>query len=401
MKLTFLQLQNFRSYKNLELKINSSPFVITGENGIGKTNILEAIHFLSTGKTFRSGDQDSLIQFGMDFFIVKGTILADAEKNSKKNCEEVNLEVAYSNYPRKQKVFKVNDVVTPHSKYLGNLITVLFHPKDLNLLYMEPSLRRKYINLLLSQTDKFYLENLTAYTKLLKQRNALLEEISEGNVSQDELDIWDEKLAHEGANIILKRIEAISKLNKILQKNYQRISGGKEKVEMKYSCTVTVEGSADKEKENSKESTKKSESESEKSESNSEQSDSKALHFIKSAYLKKLLLKRDKDIRYGMTSIGPHRDDIKFSLNGNPIEEFASRGESRTLLIALKISEISYIQTKTKTSPLLLLDDVFSELDENRQKFLLETLSSCQTVVTSVNIPENLEKKKEMQVMRL
>lgn len=388
MKLNFLQLQNFRSYKNLELKINSSPFVITGENGIGKTNILEAMHFLSTGKTFRSSDQESLIQFGMDFFIIKGTITTDDKKQ-----EEVNLEVAYSTYPRKQKVFKVNDVVTPHSKYLGNLITVLFHPKDLNLLYMEPSLRRKYINLLLSQTDKFYLENLTTYTKLLKQRNALLEEISEGNVSQEELSTWDEKLACEGASIILKRIEAISKLNKILQNSYQKISGGKEKVEMKYSCTVTVEDGLNKD-------SNKDEKNSQKN-SESKNSENKALHFIKSAYLKKLLLKRDKDIRYGVTSIGPHRDDIKFSLNGNPIEEFASRGESRTLLIALKISEISYIQTKTKTSPVLLLDDVFSELDENRQKFLLETLSLCQTIITSVDVPENLEKKEEIQVMQL
>lgn len=396
MKLIKLQLVSFRSYDKYELDLNKNTLVITGENGVGKTNILEAAYFLSTGKTFRSSDQDNLIKIGMDYFVVKGEV---SEGTSKKNTkpadasatkpestasvsslaqiasESTLLEVAYSNYPRKQKIFKVNDVPTPHAKYLGNLITVLFHPKDLNLLYMEPSLRRKYINLLLSQTDREYLESLTAYTKILKQRNALLDEVAERNVSESELDTWDERLADEGAKIIFKRIEAVKILSKNLHKNYQKISGGSEDSKALYSSTITLAEEA------------VASAESDVAEHEFADKDEQAISIIKKSFQKKLLLKRDKDVRFGSTSAGPHRDDIKFTLNDHPIEEFASRGESRTALIALKLAEIAYIEKKSRTSPLLLLDDVFSELDENRQKFLLEAIQGCQSIITSVDIP--------------
>lgn len=371
MKLLKLQLQNFRSYTSYELPLKKNTFVITGENGVGKTNILEAAFFLSTGKTFRSSDQGNLIKFEMDYFIVKGEIA----ENFSQDKETTSLEVAYSTYPRKQKNFKVNDAPTPHAKYLGNLITVLFHPKDLNLLYMEPSLRRKYINLLLSQTDREYLESLTNYTKLLKQRNALLDEIAEKNRPESELETWDERLADEGAKIIYKRIEAVKILSKNLHKHYQKISGGKEDAYAAYSSTVTLDEEA--------------------------MAEPDAISIIKKLFQKKLLLKRDKDIRFGNTSTGPHRDDIKFTLDSHPIEEFASRGESRTTLIALKLAEISYIEKKAKTSPLLLLDDVFSELDENRQKFLLEALQGCQSIITSVDVPKNLQNSDEIEVLNL
>jgi len=391
MKLLKLQLQNFRSYATYSLPLTKNTLVITGENGVGKTNILEAAYFLSTGKTFRSSDQDNLIKIGMDYFLVKGKVAEEfdakdsvsesaPESASESSSESESLEVAYSNYPRKQKIFKVNDVATPHAKYLGNLITVLFHPKDLNLLYMEPSLRRKYINLLLSQTDREYLESLTNYTKLLKQRNALLDEIAERNVSESELDTWDERLADEGAKIIFKRIEAVRILSKNLHKNYQKISGGNEDAKALYASTVTLAEDVGQE---------------------SADKDEQAISIIKKSFQKKLLLKRDKDIRFGTTSAGPHRDDIKFTLDDHPIEEFASRGESRTALIGLKLAEISYIEKKAKTSPLLLLDDVFSELDENRQKYLLEALKNCQSIITSVEVPKNLENSEDIEVLTL
>ena len=397
MKLLKLQLQNFRSYATYSLPLTKNTLVITGENGVGKTNILEAAYFLSTGKTFRSSDQDNLIKIGMDYFLVKGEVAEefDAKDSASESApESESLEVAYANYPRKQKIFKVNDVATPHAKYLGNLITVLFHPKDLNLLYMEPSLRRKYINLLLSQTDREYLQSLTNYTKLLKQRNALLDEIAERNVSESELETWDERLADEGAKIIFKRIEAVKILSKNLHKNYQKISGGKEDARALYASTITLAeeaiASADSEV-----------AEQGFAEHEFADKDAKAIAIIKKSFQKKLLLKRDKDIRFGTTSAGPHRDDIKFTLDDHPIEEFASRGESRTALISLKLAEISYIEKKAKTSPLLLLDDVFSELDENRQKYLLEALKNCQSIITSVDVPKNLENNEDIEVLKL
>ena len=409
MKLDKLQLVSFRSYDKYELILNKKTLVITGENGCGKTNILEAAYFLSTGKTFRSSDQDNLIKFGMDYFIVKGEVSDDTVSASEKSAterktshttpESESLEVAYANYPRKQKIFKVNDVPTPHAKYLGNLITVLFHPKDLNLLYMEPSLRRKYINLLLSQTDREYLESLTNYTKILKQRNVLLDEIAEKNVSESELDIWDERLADEGSKIIFKRIEAVEILSKNLHKNYKKISGGSENARALYSSSVTLAEDAIASTETAQ-ATEADLNPAVESNSSSENT-KKAIEIIKKSFQKKLLLKRDKDIRFGNTSVGPHRDDIKLTLDDNPIEEFASRGESRTALIALKLAEIAYIEKKTKTSPLLLLDDVFSELDENRQKYLLEALKSCQSIITSVDVPKNLGNSEDIEILHL
>lgn len=360
MKILKLQLENFRNYKKFEMDFekDGNIVLITGENGKGKTNILEGIYMLSTGKTFREADNDELLQWGMDFFLLGGTV------ETKK--ENLRLQVAYSNYPRRQKNFKINDVKTPHLDYLGNFITVLFHPKDLNMLYLEPSLRRKYLNLILSQTDKFYLEALGNYTKLLKQRNALLEEIAEEKSREDELDIWDEKLAEAGAVLILERKKLIKFFNGKVGGFYRKISGGKEGLEIKYSGTILDDQTND---------------------------DPPDVHSIKKQYLKKLILKRDRDLRYGSTSAGPHVEDIKFYLDGREISSFASRGEFRTILIALKMAEIDYIENKTKEKPVLLLDDVFSELDENRQAHLFDAIKSCQAIITAAGVSPNLSDK--------
>ncbi|MBT3865233.1 DNA replication/repair protein RecF [Candidatus Peregrinibacteria bacterium] len=345
MKLLKLQLQNFRNYDkyNLEFDESNNIFILLGENGKGKTNILESIFMLSTGKTFRNVDQDSMIKWGFDFFTTKGEIQENPDD------ETTEIEVSYSNYPRKQKIFKINEVSKKHYEYLGNFITVIFHPKDINLLYLEPSLRRKYLNLLLAQTDKYYLEALSNYHKIKKQRNALLDEISEGTKSVSELDVWDEKIAKEGTFIIEKRQKFVDFLNKKIKPTYRKISGGKEEIFVKYKSQISTETEEE----------------------------------LLDNYLRKLKLKRDKDIRYGTTSLGPHRDDIEFYLDDHLFHECASRGEARTLIISLKISEITFIEKETKSSPILLLDDVFSELDENRQKHLFEAIKNCQTIITA------------------
>jgi len=241
------------------------------------------------------------------------------------------------------------------------------------MLYLEPSLRRKYVNLLLSQTDKYYLESLSSYTKLIKQRNALLEEISEGTKSKSELDIWDDSLAIEAANITLKRMELINFFNKHIQSLYQKISGGKEKIEIKYLNTTNQNDAINQD----------------------------GISQVKSIYLKKLILKRDKDIRFGTTSVGPHRDDIKFILNGHHLEESASRGECRTLLIALKAMEIKYIEKKIKEKPILLLDDVLSELDNNRQKHLFDIVEGCQVIITATEAASDIIDKKTFNVVKI
>lgn len=341
MRLLKLQLQNFRNYEKFEIKFDKGKDInlIVGENGQGKTNILEAIFLLATGKVFREADQENLIKWEQDFFIVKGVF------DNEKDQEEFGI--FYSTYPRKEKVLKINEVETKYIDYLGKIPVVLFHPKDMNMLTMEPDLRRKYLNLILSQTDKYYLEAIVSYTKILKQRNTLLEKIFEKESSEKELDVWDEKLSKEAAYVIEARAKFCEYLNSHIQKNYQKISSSKEKIEVTYKSSI---------------------------------SDTQN---IESAFKQKLLLKRDKDIRFGTTTIGPHREDVKFLIDGHTIESSASRGETRTVLIALKLSEIAYIEKIKKTSPILLLDDVLSELDDTRQKNLLSSIKNCQTFITA------------------
>jgi len=339
MKLLKLQLENFRSHKSFKTEFEDENIIlILGENGKGKTNILEGIFMLVAGKAFRDADNDDLIYWGMDFFTIKGV-----------TDKGISLEVSYANYPRKQKIFKKNEVKISHNEYIGNFVCVLFHPKDLNMLYLEPSLRRKYMNLTLSQTDKFYLEALGEYTKILKHRNALLDTISEGEKPQNELSVWDEKLASSGSVIINKRLEFIEFINTKIEYHYRKISGGKESLEVKYS---------------------------------GEKTDSKT-------FVKKLLLRRDRDIRYASTSVGPHLDDMKFIINGREIGQVASRGEFRTILIALKLAEIDYIKNKIKENPILLLDDVFSELDDYRQEHLFKAIEGHQTFITATDIKKS------------
>ncbi len=353
MKLRKLQLENFRNYNRHEYEFpeDKKITILVGPNGKGKTNFLEAIYVLSLGKSFRTILQDDLIEWEFDYMRCKCETEIDGE--------ETSLEVFYSNYPRKQKGFKKNDVSMKNSEYIGNLITVLFHPEDLNMLYLSPSYRRKYLNILLSQTDKKYLEALTKYKKTLKQRNALLHAIREakftnntrqrsGRAYENNLDVWDTEIMGFGSIIIKKRVELTQFLNKNLEKIYQSISGGKEKVEIKYQT-------------------------------------------IKGEYEAELIVRRDRDIRGAKTTLGPHRDDLKFFIDGKEILSSASRGEFRTLLLAIKLAEIQFIKEKTGRNPILLLDDVFSELDRKRGEHLLNSIKDCQTIITTTD-QESFEK---------
>ncbi len=340
MKLRKLQLENFRNYPNYSYEFDNDKeiTILLGPNGQGKTNFLEALYTLSLGKSFRTSTQEDLIEWGNEYLRCNCEITTDNDT--------INLEVFYSKAP-KQKNFKKNGVNLKNSEYLGNLLTVLFHPEDLNMLYLSPSLRRKYLNIILSQTDKKYLKNLSQFKKVLKQRNALLHAIREkfSNNLIEDLEAWDQELIEFADYILEKRKEFIKYLNKNLEKYYSQVADEKNRIEVKY--------------------------------------DSKTNN---TAYKELIKLRRNEDIRRAETTTGPHRDDMKFFINGKEISNSASRGEYRTLLLAIKLIEIAYIKEKTGKNPVLLLDDVFSELDRKRQGHLLKSIKGCQTIITTTNI---------------
>ncbi len=368
MKLKKLQLENFRNYqKNLyEFPENKELIILTGPNGTGKTNFLEAIHLLSLGKSFRSLTQDDMVHWENDYL----RCTADVEVDN----ENLNLEVFYSLTPVRKKNFKKNGVNLKNSEYLGNLLTVLFHPEDLNMLYQSPSLRRRYLDIVLSQTDKNYLIALSKYKRALKQRNVLLNQLRDAHYGdsdtgklEEDLLAWDDEIIEFGSVVILKRLGLVAFLNEKVEKIYRSISGDKEKISVEYSSRIL--------KDRAKLGT-------------NQKSPAPAGHLLESIsemYKGELFNRKKRDIFSAETTAGPHRDDLIFYLNGKNICSSASRGEFRTLLLALKLAEIEFIKECTGHRPILLLDDVFSELDRKRQKHLLKCIKGCQTIITTTS----------------
>ena len=372
MKLLKLQLENLRNYKSYSYEFDhkNNFTIIKGPNGQGKTNLLEAIYVLSLGKSFRTVLHEDLLLWGMDYLRVTGVVESDEES--------LELEVFYTNHPFKKKNFKKNGVSMKNSEYIGNLLTVLFQPEDLNILYLSPSLRRRYMDILLSQTDKTYLQALIKYNKALKQRNTLLNEIRKAKFAKrddenllKDLDAWDEEITQFGSLITEKRLALVRFLGEKLKDLYQSISGEKENIQVEYKSKVVNEKEA---------------------------FPLNKISFIEQAYTDAVAQARDKDILQAKTTIGPHRDDLVFFINGKDIVTAASRGEFRTLLLAIKLAEIDFIKQKTGHHPLLLLDDVFSELYKTRQEKLLKAIKNCQTIIATTDT-DNIEKLAENSIL--
>lgn len=339
MQLKKLKLENFRNYKKLEIELDPAKNLnlFIGDNAQGKTNFLEAITVLSLAKSFRIPNHDALIMWNEDYARIVG------------DFDNTELEFFVSVLPKKQKNLKKNGVNVQVKEFIGQLNIVLFHPEDLNILYLSPSLRRQYLNTILSQTDPLYFDALVQYNRLLKHRNKTLFLITENRAKKDELNIWDEKLAEYGSYIYQKRLELVQFFNKPCADNYNKIANSNENVTLSYTCSF------------------------------------KNPHTEKEDYLDALQENRESDIAYQRTRKGIHRDDLEIYFNDHNVSNFASRGEMRTLVIALKLSEIEFIEAQTGKKPILLLDDVFSELDIHRQKFLLESIQNYQSFITTTH----------------
>ena len=360
MKISHIKIKGFRNLRPLELKIDKekSVFAFIGSNGHGKTNLLEAIYLCALSKSFRTRTNLDIINFDDDFC----TIECAVEKEDPKI-----LEVIVTREPA-QKVLKVNGVKRSASEFIGLLKAVFFSPDDLSEMAFAPRLRRRYLDVLLSQLDHEYLNILMKYQESIRQRNALLKKIREGeskkvrgrtlrsrspessgpDSSGDELEFWDNQLADFGLSITNKRADLIVKLQTLLKDLYKSISQTDDILTINYQSNIGE--IADKDK-----------------------------------LMLKITENMDRDIASGTTHLGPHRDDLQFSINSHDMVYFASRGEWRSLVLALKFAEIQLIEKQTGEKPVLLLDDVFSELDEIRQKYLFEAIKGTQTFITTTH----------------
>jgi DNA replication and repair protein RecF len=391
-KLLRLKLENFRNHGSLELdfgegadeKPTEPVTYLVGANASGKTNILEAIYLLALVKSFRTSTQSDLIMWDKDFCRVKGEFEMEEEKpapntditkaHSLRPCV---LEVFYGRPPQPQKSLKKNKVKVGAENFIGSCQIVFFHPEDLNMLYLGPDLRRRYLDILNLQISKNYYSALRKYKQALKQRNALIKAIKEGYAQKGDLAVWDEQLAENGTVLIRERAATVVYMNTHLQGVYRKIADSDDKVEVRYSCALGEQTAAPG-------------GFPEPLGSSTDALEGKSHEEVKTLFLSALEYARKTDFQAEVTTVGPHRDDLSFFLNGRPLHVHASRGEYRSLLLSLKLLELEFFEARTGRKPILLLDDVFSELDPERQKMLMEAVSGCQTIITANHLDEHV-----------
>lgn len=333
-----LKLKDYRNYDLLNLEFDKATNIFYGDNAQGKTNILEAVYLSGTTKSHRSSKDRDLIRFQceeshIETVVVKNGVPYQIDMHLKKNSPKG---IAINRIPIKKA-----------TELFGLMNFVFFSPEDLNIIKNGPSERRRFMDLELSQLDKLYLKDLTSYNRIVNQRNKLLKDASFQPSLLDTLDIWDMQLISYGKKIISRRKQFIQEVNEIIEEVHSKLTGGKEKIILSYESgcgTLSLEES--------------------------------------------VLRNRERDIKMKSTSAGPHRDDICFRIGDIDIRRFGSQGQQRTAALSLKLSEIELVKKIIKDTPVLLLDDVLSELDKNRQNYLLDSIHDIQTLITCTGVDE-------------
>ena len=341
-----LELDQFRNYHSLSMTFDSGTNILYGDNAQGKTNILEAIYLSATTKSHKgSKDRDS-VHFGAEEAHIRTYI----EKDGLENRVDMHLRKSKSKgiAINGQKIKKAADL-------LGLLNVVFFSPEDLSIIKNGPAERRRFVDMELCQLDSFYLYNLNNYNKIVNQRNKLLKELSFNPGLKDTLSIWDSQLLSYGSKVIERRISFVEQLNDIIYDIHRKLSGDKEDLRIIYEPDVTLQD-----------------------------------------YERRLQEGQDRDIRLKQTSTGPHRDDFCFKVGDIDIRKFGSQGQQRTAALSLKLSEIELVKKITKDTPVLLLDDVLSELDSNRQNYLLNSIGDIQTIITCTGLEEFVNNRFEI-----
>jgi len=328
-----IRLQNFRNYEKLELELSEGNIFI-GKNAQGKTNILEAIYLLSNTKSFRSKDS-ALIKKEQGFFTVAG--IFDEGEDLRIVFEEADGSF--------RKTYQKKGVKVSGKEILGEFVSIIFSPDDVSFFRDSPGARRRYLDQVLCKVNRTYLEELIKFKKLLEQRNALLKRIKEKNIQKEELYIWDDQLVETASRLVVEREKYLGWVNKEINEIYEKLTGERTKIK----ATLKTEAKSGDE-------------------------------------YKKLLIKNEMaDIRAGFTTCGPHRDDILFEKEGFEIASFSSRGECRTVVLAFKFCEGKYFKEKIKKQVTYLLDDVFSELDEERREKLFSMIGDSPFVITTTD----------------
>ncbi len=348
-----LELLNFRNYDSLVLEFDEKTNILYGDNAQGKTNILEAIYICSSTKSHKGSKDKEVIQLGKD----ESHIRMILEK--REHVYKIDLHLKNS----KAKGMAIDGVpIRKSTELIGLSNVVFFSPEDLAIIKNGPSERRRFIDSELCQINKLYLHNLIRYKKTLEQRNQVLRQIEGKPDWMETLTVWDEKLVEYGTQVLMGRRDFLREVNDVVPSIHRQLTGSKEELFLQYEP-----------------------------------------HVVEGDFMERLEKSRTRDLQTKTTNVGPHRDDVAFLIDGKDGRKFGSQGQQRTAALSLKLSEIEIIRRHTGDDPILLLDDVLSELDGSRQTYLLNEIEDIQTILTCTGLEEfvrrNRTAKKVYQVV--
>lgn len=338
-----IELSNFRNYESLDLDFDYGTNILYGNNAQGKTNILEAVSVSGTTRSHKGSKDKEMIRFGEEEAHIKTVV----------NKKDMDYQIDVHMKKNKTKGIAVNKVpLKKASELFGILNIVFFSPEDLNIIKNGPSERRRFLDSELCQLDKIYLSDLAKYNKILNQRNKLLKDMVFRPDLKETLPIWDAQLIDYGKRIIKRRKSFVDELNEIVFDIQKQISGEKEELVLKYEPNI----------------------------------DDAFFH-------DELNRAKERDMRFCQTSVGPHRDDMQFSVFDVDIRKYGSQGQQRTSALSLKLAEIELVKRNINETPVLLLDDVLSELDSSRQNYLLNSIHDIQTIITCTGLDEFIKNR--------
>ncbi len=338
-----ISLINFRNIEETKIEFDKGLNVLIGDNGQGKTNILESVYFCATGRSHRTRFDNELISFGKNESHIKSKIACDTEKST------IDIHIKYG----LNKGIAINGIpIKKLGDLFGNLKVVLFSPEDMQLINGGPSLRRRFMDIQICQMDRIYYFYLQRYYKALRQRNTLLKrQIKVSDALKEEVNVWNVQLEEYAKIIIAKRRSFIEKISERASKIQSSLTENSEELKIRYTPNVN-----------------------------------------ENEFYEKLLKGIEKDVYYKTTLLGPHKDDLQFSINDLDVKTYASQGQKKSCAISVKLAEIETIKEETGDYPVLLLDDILSELDAGRQSFLFESITHVQCILTATGVEEILHK---------
>jgi DNA replication and repair protein RecF len=357
-------LKNYRNIDKTYLNLNSNLNIFIGDNGQGKTNLLESVYLMATTESHRTNRDSELINWNKDKALVQLKLIK----------KDYDLTISYEIEGRNKSIKINNNPLEKISDLVGNLNVILFSPEDLKIIKGGPNNRRKFLDLEISQVNPYYYHLLKEYDHIIRQRNNLLKKMYyQKNKDINLLEVWDEKLAEKGSKILFKRLKVLKKLKILARLAQRKLTNGNENLTIKYDCTLNINNDY-------------------------------SLQSIKNVFLNKLKDDRNDEFERGYTLSGPHRDDLILKINDMNVRKFGSQGQQRTVALGLKLAELEFMKSESGEYPVLLLDDVFSELDKKRKNTLLSIINDkIQTLITTTDLDDidNLTYKNSSKIFNV